>query len=1156
MRRVLVLGSVGFCLFTAAVVSGCRGSGARTSESAAFHGPFVGANVDPTIRPARLVPELVDDSQGYGAEASASGTGGTRAITAGLRVVSSPGGAVVAADERLPQAPSSTISLPERLGGGFLFVLGVDIWRADRWLGPAKPIYKSSQAIQAVIPGLDRVYVRGPNTTTAIDGRSGRLLDLGPWPASPYVASYAAADGWRAAAVTDLRGVVATYDAGATWRTLDLPFEAKRVVADRDSLAIGGLDSQNAKGEAWYEIRPDGSITRMTGAPRDVKEKLVPITVRPAASYYGGFRPPPSATAAPEPPKAGEEKNEKEDFEAKTFGKRPLASAIEDGWPLTDGTAVVARDGALARIRLADGAITEVARDAFPLKPARCHPVSLNRPRALGAFGFVCGEPRGTTVLYAYEPLKGRLLELKRFDKPRVVTSSGNGALAVRGPCAEDGEPTPPARPEPAKLEKTKEERDRDRDGKDKERDLKGKTATDEKPEKSASVASAISSAAPPPPPTEIHPYCVLGHDDTWREIHVRGDVGGERVVVLTDGRIVVVSPPQGIGSPARITILDKGKATTAPVAFPKLSPEVARVLRLGLWLDGFEERKPGVVGGWIEAGGIFLGIEIALDGKATPGQFIRDAGFPFVSGKYGLGWTASRRGYETVDGGMTWTSIDLPDALVPMGKVERRACGPVGCLANGWLRVGWGEVKHEAPPPVAPLTSKASSLFAPSVSLVCEPMATVPPTITAAARPAPERAASAASTSRHGPSISASVYGGSSGVLGSYNGLQELPAFFHQPPQALRDPERGLAHDVKETVDRSPGFTNLAKLYGWGPKTGDWDTQGRWQVKWLSPYNGWPDLRASLPTLPPAFIVDATRTGGGYYGGGYGGYYGSQNYQFVPGDDGSHALLVARRVQRNDNSLFELEADRAPLEVRRADGEPFGEIEGAVRVAGRWYLATPPTNQVQVYNAQPNTTTVIWQIEGAIARELVRVPRAMSEVGGAYMSGGYVSNRGTRMARRSNGRAVGLVADGQPSADRTGTNTRWVLPIDLETGALGEPELLGYVDLAGRTLEACTEETVGWVVDMSLASTTSVRMKLPTGGGVLTSTNARLRLSSDRACIERLSGSYDGSSERTAQLARPGAASRTTLPPRPGDILVSAMSSLTRYPLRCSVAK
>ncbi|NVL83909.1 hypothetical protein, partial [Escherichia coli] len=96
------------------------------------------------------------------------------------------------------------------------------------------------------------------------------------------------------------------------------------------------------------------------------------------------------------------------------------------------------------------------------------------------------------------------------------------------------------------------------------------------------------------------------------------------------------------------------------------------------------------------------LGIEIAIDGKATPGQFIRDAGMPFVSGRYGFGWTPSRRGFETIDGGMTWTSLELPEPLVPLAKVERRACGPVGCLAAGWLRVGWGEAK-KPPVPAAP---------------------------------------------------------------------------------------------------------------------------------------------------------------------------------------------------------------------------------------------------------------------------------------------------------------------------------------------------------------------------------------------------------------------------------------------------------------------
>ncbi|MBX3260563.1 MAG: hypothetical protein KF782_12790 [Labilithrix sp.] len=1115
------------------VACGRSGSGTRSAEMRSFRATGAGAGADPTLRPARLLPEDVDATTTYGAEAG----GGSRVLTAGLRVVTYPKGAIVAAQDRLPQAPQTTIALPDRLGGGFLFVLGTTLWRADRWLGPAKPIFTSSSPLQAILPGLDRVYLRAQNTVLAIDGRSGQVLDLGPWPASPFVASYAAADGWRAAAVTDMRGVVATFDAGATWKSLDLPLEPKEIVVSSDALAIGGFESGRA--ESWYELRADGSVARLGAPPREAKTALTP-TIRPAphASMYPptSMRPPPPPASAPA--RADGETRadaDKEDVAARTFGKRPLATAIEDGWPLTDGTAVIARDGALARVRLSDGALLELVRDAFPLESARCHPVSLARPRAAGAFGFVCGEPRGKTVLYAYEPRWGRLAELKSFDRPRVVTSSGNGALAVRGPCAEDGEPPPPPRPEPAKLEKEKSKEELER-AKDPAAKSKGKAKEEARagaePEPPEAKVAGEPARAPRPPVNEVHPYCVLGHDDTWREIHVRGDVGGERVVVLADGRIVVVSPPQGLGTPARLTLLDRAggsaRATTVPIVFPRVTNDVGRVLRLGLWLDGFEERRPGVVGGWIEAGGVMLGVEIALDGKATPGQYIRDAGMPFVAGRYGLGWTASRRGYETTDGGMTWSPIDLPDPLVPAARVERRACGPIGCLAHGWLRVGWGE-SGASPPPVVPPPPYRSTTAPPAIpqlNLACEPMASMPQ---AAATPRAKSADPVAPQSR----VRLGGFGGPP-VLSTFNGLSELPPFFAQAAPALRESERGVNVDVREHVERYVNVGSLARVYGWGPKTGEWETLGRWQVKWLSPFAGWPEVRASLPAPPPQVILDMTRASTTYYG------YGvpSSGFQLAQGDDAAHALLVGKRAGRAEGLLYELEAERAPIEVRRADGEPFGELEGVVRAAGRWFIASPSSGA-----AAP--TTLVWQIEGGVARELVRVPRASASVS---------SSARTRLASRSDGRAIALVVDGQPTAERS-TSVRWALPIDLESGALGEPEPLGYVDLAGRTLDACTDDVVGWVLDATMPAS-SVRVRVPQGGGALSSVLARLRLTRARACVERVAGTYEGQSqERAAQLTRAGAgAARTTAPLRSGELYATVMSAQHRFPLKCSV--
>jgi hypothetical protein len=1108
----------------------------RAPDQGSFRAIGIGASADPTVRSAHLLPETVDETQGYGSEAG----GGLRAITAGLRVVTTREGAIVVAEDRLPQAPQLTVALPERLGGGFLYVLGTTVWRADRWLDPARPIFASLQGIQAIVPGLDRVYIRAQNAYLAIDGKTGKVLDLGPWPASPFVSGYAAADGWRAAAVTDLRGVVATFDAGATWRALDLPMEARQVLAAGDSLAVGGIE--NGRTEAWFEVRGDGTIARLAGPPREAKGKILPTTPTPARPYFpggypgGSFPPTPLAPppSTPAPRASADTRDEgAADVGTRTFGKRPLAAAIEDGWPLTDGTAVVARDGALGRVRLSDGALTEVAQGAFPLKPSRCHPISLTRPTAIGAFGFVCGEPRGTTVVYAYDPLRGRLSELKRFDRPRVVTSSGNGAIAVRGPCAEDGDPSAAPR-EPTRIESKTDgglAEGKSDAGKD-PKDDKEEKAEQAKAEKEAAVAAAK------PPVSEVHPYCVLGHDNTWREIHIRGDASGERVIVLADGKLVVVSPPQGQTAPARITLLDKGKATTLPVVFPKVTADIARVLRLGVWLDGFEERRPGVVGGWLEAGGAMLGIEIALDGKATPGQFVRDAGLPFVSGRYGFGWTQSRRGFETTDGGMTWTSLELPEPLVPTSKVERRACGPIGCVAAGWLRVGWGETTKVAPP-AAPAPYRTSvSASPPQLALTCEttiPTMPVPaaphPKTTAPQPPPPSRTMTGRGSFGGGPPVM-------SGIGLGIGGVSEMPAFFSQPGPTMRDADRGMPFEVQELPERYPRIGSLARIYAWGPKTGDWDTQGKWQVKWLSPFAGWTEARSSLAVLPPQAVVDFSRTGSPY---GYGSYYGGGSgfFQVATGDDSAHALLLARRPTRADVTPIELEADRAPVEIRRADGEPFLEIDAVTRAAGRWFLATPPAPG----GASPVTT--LWQVDGSTARELVRVSRASLETG---------RPTGTKLARRSDGRAIGLVVDGQPTAERT-TATRWVLPIDLETGQLGEPEPLGYADLAGRTLEACTDDLVGWVFDTSLAGTT-VRVHVPAGAGSMHSVYARIRLTSSRACVERVAGMYDGQTpDRAAQLTRAGGA-RGPVVAKPGEVIAAAFAAQSRYALRCTLAK
>jgi hypothetical protein len=368
--------------------------------------------------------------------------------------------------------------------------------------------------------------------------------------------------------------------------------------------------------------------------------------------------------------------------------------------------------------------------------------------------------------------------------------------------------------------------------------------------------------------------------------------------------------------------------------------------------------------------------------------------------------------------------------------------------------------------------------------------------------------------------------------------GLTELPPFFSQSPPALHEPDRGHTSDVRELVEKGPSVGSVARIYTWGPKTGDWDTLGRWQTKWLSPFAGWPDTHASLPALPPPSILDTTRVGFPYASG-----YTSNTYHLAPGDDPSHALLVARRSApgRPESVVFELEADRVPVEIRRADGEPFTEIEGSVRVAGRWFI----TATAAAGPGQATASTLLWRVEGAVARELVRIPRFLPD---ATTSG----DRRARLARRSDGRALGLVVDGEPTAERP-VAVRWVLPIDLETGAVGEPESLGYIDLAGRLPEACADDVVGWIFDAPMPGST-IRLRLPQGStGLLVSIQSRLRLTGERVCVERLAGTFDGAGGVT-QLSRPGAASHLgTL--RAGELVATAASMGSRFPLRCTIS-
>jgi hypothetical protein len=985
---------------------------------------------DPTVKGARFVPLDVRGAVEYGTEAD----GAVRALLHGYRITETPDGGVRVSSSRLDDANVTPLPLPERMGGGALFASSSKntVFRSTYWLGDAEPIYIAGAPITGLFVGLDRVYVRtGNGAYTAMNPRTGDRTDMGPWPKAPMIGGalargFVAADAWRAAAIADFYGVLLTTDAGTTWKGVNVPVDPKelRVVDGKIFVA------DNKRPQSWFEIRNDRTA---------VKAPAEPVAPKPAFKETTPERTP--------------------------FGASPLEAVATEGWPLGDGTAVVARDGQLGRVRLDGGMIVDLERHAFPMNPARCKAIALGNTADHGDFGFVCAEPEGKTALYGFDAARGALAPVREWKRPRVVLASGNGAVAVRGGCDPE-----------AALDKT-----------------------------------------------NAHRYCVMAPAGTtvlaaqWHDVEVKfqGEAGNEHVVVLADGRVAIVTPPSIEGTGARLTIVAGRDAKTVPLTFPTVSTDVARILKVGAWLDGMEEIAPRTIAGWIEAGGVMLGVRVSLDGQVEIGQYVRDAGTPMVSGRYGFGWTTGKRGFETMDGGMTWTAVEIPDH--DSARATMRGCGPVGCTGPGWLRIGWG-VPKETPVTSKPSTAPPSPYGSRRMSdLRCEALAPPPPTPVEKSANAPKQN----SVSSRYPTMSSpfSSYSYSYGY-----GSATWSSFYAFSAPTLRSDERGLSQESLETLDSTRGLGSFARAYVWGPRTGDLDTSNaHFFMRWLTPFGGWQDAKATRAISAPQDTLDWWKPGG------------LPKHAFVAGDDDDHALLVTRRGYGTSvATLTALEADHSPIEIHRADGEPFVELDSAMHALGHWYLAIPtPVSE--------KAETIIFRVDGAVAHELARVRRA-----------GYESRApNTRLARRADGHTIGLAVDGQFAPDGR-VAIRWVMPVDVETGSTGEPEPLGAHDLSDRgTVGPCRAFDDGWIVDVPWSA--SPRFRVGDGEAFnLGVQMVRARVSREHACIEAASGNLSSIGEEAKQLfSRRGNAKSD----RGKDAMrVSVLADRMRFALACTV--
>jgi hypothetical protein len=938
-----------------------------------FPGPARDAEADTANKGARYIPMERTFEKYFGEDRF-----GARGMLGGTRTLTYAGGAVRAAAMRFADPPTYALALAERLGGGFLFLFGTVIYRANSWLADWVPILSVPKGAFALMEGLDRAYVlssaQGPR---AFDPKTGEVQGTSAWPSSPTVISMIAFDARAAVAIADGLGLVRTQDAGASWEPIPVAFAPLGLSrqAETSAIAVRGF-SRERREPLTYEVPRSGEPTRWE---------------------FGELQP------------RGKDGATELTAERSTSRARPnlLALAIEDGYPLEDGSALLAHFGTLSRIDLGFGSTLERLTNAFPQPNARCHPVVLGQAQARSLI-FACGEPHGATALYQYQG--GRLQPLISFEDPRVILGGG-GALAVRGGC------------HPL----------------------------------SASAAH----------------FCVIEPNSAMRELEIRGDLDQPRFVPLTGAAFAVLSPPHGNMHTARVTVLKDGTTRSMALTWPKLTAKVHDTLENGLWLEGFEERRPGILGGWVEHQGLILGISVELaTGSITVGELLNDAGTFSVGGVFGVRFSSARRGFETRDGGMIWKQMDLPDLFPKAGQTaaeSSRVAGPLGALGPGWARVGWGTSRPV--PDATPAHVLSPPLATESATLQCTEV-----------RPAQTLAL---------PEPRSNVP-----ILKSAKGA---------------DPklQKRLAIEISSTTERFARAHPVATLEAWAPPGVDWDQGAIGKVAWGSAKDAIVKTAHSRTGLLPATLrklVHPTPQWGRHASAS------AASFALAFGDAGNAAMLMAHTASggKSETAFFALEDGASLVEIQRADGEAFGEFESAMQSLGQWFVVT--------FSSAEST---LFRVDGSVARVIATLPRVSALNGGRATAGLAQGKDETRIA---------VILEG-PSLVRSGQD-HFAFPVNRFTGARLAPENLGPLN-AASVFEPCGDiarrSTDGYRMELALSNAVALD-GITQRIGTVYNAYANVQVSASGTCMEALRGTLTQGGETVEAgkaLERPPANAR-----------------------------
>ena len=299
----------------------------------------------------------------------------------------------------IPDAPLAGVRpIPARMGGGYLFWTENDLYRADAFDAPLKPLARFADAIQNMSLAPKFALVRtGNGERWALGLPSGERAAMDPLGASDVEGL----DDGRALAFNDQGAVFSSMDGGAHWAlvTSQIKSSPTRVAVIDEELWL--FESSGGA----LRLESDGQLSSFDKQP---PEK--PLEMRPRDPRWRGV-------------------------------EAPLRAAFHQGASIDDSTAIVVEQGDIVRIDVRTGEIASVVSGKLP-PDARCEAVPTTNDVL-----FAClsrGSPPGgsSSAFVVSHTLSGDAPTVEQtFQGLSHFYGSDDGGLAISGPCS-GGAPT------------------------------------------------------------------------------------------------------------------------------------------------------------------------------------------------------------------------------------------------------------------------------------------------------------------------------------------------------------------------------------------------------------------------------------------------------------------------------------------------------------------------------------------------------------------------------------------------------------------------------------------------------------------------------------------------------------------------------------------